>query len=392
MFNCRITDSEIDDDIITLLMLAGRTTKQTLMMLNSTPGYIEKRVRKLRDIDKLIKQTKQGEITLNPTRVKNMEAIPKDIVEYYDKYTAHADGYPGRHKEHQERNIRTAEVMLMMQGAGIDVGVNHPSMMDITDHVKSKNDASKKTFYQNKELMYDKEQRESRQTITRSYGVLMSQNMMGPVYNIGEADQLMNITPEIEAGIRAKAITRELYSNLALSRTVEGHAIVIHNGPDTMKRIVTKAMEAGANVIASRKRTRPLSEIILDIGITKTEYHMIETSRSGMMLLRTMTSVPEQAIRSLAFSTDEIQRAKNTSPMCDGITSTGLQCVEFMTSNITKLMYARRHLQTIGIVCSESQIETLRQCFGGVENGVRYRCIRDAALERECLRYANESA
>lgn len=380
MFGYYITGSEIESDILTVLLMSGRTNRQVIRILSKTDYYAEKRVRRLRDDLKLVKQVNNDELVPNIGRLK--EVAPAELIQYYDEHVAYSDGYAGRSKAHRERCVRTSEVITMAKRAGLKVGPENIALRDINSGAKPKNHIGEKTLYQNKELRYEKGQLESRLITSRSHGILVTPGITGLIFNTGNMDSLLRITLESEMNIRAAATVRELYEMPESKKVVIDSDIVIYESQQAFQKVINRSMQYDASVLVNKRRMRPLSEIIIDPKLMRASVRAIELSANGATMLQVLTSIPQKMIKRLMLSKSEIERAEGYADWCDGITESGLHCVEYISSNITKLIGARRRLQKIGVVCTEEQRQFLIKCIGASDDGVYYRCIKTDELMR----------
>ena len=384
LFEYNITGRPTADDILTIMLISGRTNRQTLYSIGTSQEYIERTIRELRDKDKLIKEDK-GVLWVNNRRIK--EVAPKQLYEYFYN-TASYEGTPGRTKLHVERSIRTSQVILLAKRAAISVGPENKKYEDIQTGIEDKYNASKKTLYLNKEIKSECTQSQARQRITRTYGVIATPPINCTVLNVGKSDVLISSAIEKEANIRMTATIRDLYEESKTLLKISGHSLIVCETENDLIELAQKGMAAyGTNKGAAKNCL--VSEAMANTKLTHAEYHIVSLSDEGVNSMKLMTSMQKSEMINMSFSEDERKRAASEVPFkgpCDGITSSGLHCVEFLTSNITKLIYARNCYKELGIACAEHQLKTLKEIIGGKENGIRFRCFDDESVTKKMRR------
>lgn len=181
-------------------------------MLSPSYKYVSNMVSKMidngliaymRNDAKILRLTKNG---LNYLRENDTP-----LYEFYMKMTN--DGQAGHSQRHKELMIKTAGAQASMLMAGIDIGPQKPSLIDIRQNAAAKmNIEDQPTFYMGKEIKYQTGQKVSRSHLSRASGVLFSQGTTALVYNTVDSSIKISTAVENETAMLARVWSAELYN------------------------------------------------------------------------------------------------------------------------------------------------------------------------------------
>ena len=150
----KIKLNQLCRDILYVIACSSAAEREDLNVLSPSYKYVSNMVSKMidngliaymRNDAKILRLTKNG---LNYLRENDTP-----LYEFYMKMTN--DGQAGHSQRHKELMIKTAGAQASMLMAGIDIGPQKPSLIDIRQNAAAKmNIEDQPTFYMGKEIKY----------------------------------------------------------------------------------------------------------------------------------------------------------------------------------------------------------------------------------------------
>lgn len=292
-------------------------------------------------------------VSLTAKSLQLLSRTNKKLYAHYMNFSN--DNHPGGSRAHIEGFRKASGALACMAQAGVRIGIEKPSLQDITDKKAPKLPLETPTFYLNKELRYEWEQKIIRGQQTRSQGILFSRGLCAQVYNAMNIQEITipsNI--ERERNFRMVQTAKELYQVAPTAEVRD--SILIAYDDDCALELLRPPIK--------RAKKKTLGTAVWDGSLTRTDFHYIPMNEWGICLLRLLTSYTQDEILSMCFTRQERDRAQQTKEG-DGIISRNqpgsqsLVCYEFVSGNVSKLARIKRHYEghyeTMGIICTQAQ-------------------------------------
>lgn len=365
------SSNQVFSDILAILATSAAVDKEDLMVLNPSRPYVCNVIKDMMDKDlicgyrnqpKLLRLTKHGEEYLRHN--------DNDLYKFYMGISN--NGSPGRTERHKELMKRLAGVHLCMLLAGIDIGNEKPSVMDVERTGQYMKIEEHPAFYSSKEIRYHTQQQKSRAHLSRASGFLFSRGVTALVYNAMDASMKISLPVENETAISARVLAGSLYEQYLSQGTSISDLIIMCRNDEAMLKI----MEDGLNEENKKTTTRMIGAIINNFGLTQKAIRYIPITEDGILTLQMISSYSRREIRNLFFTADEQAQAPEEYN-ADGIIS-GKLCYELLSSNMTKLAYIKRTFPDlkwkggdIGILCWEGQVDFITKYFGSTDIHLR---------------------
>ena len=260
-----------------------------------------------------------------------------------------------------------------MEGAGICVGPQKPSLEKITSAAAEPNVTETRTFYLNKELKYSDEQKVTRPQMSRSSGVIFSRGLTGLAFNIGDAKLQLTRKAELEATMRVTRYLQDLYSEPTAFSTRDNIITCDATGNECELLFPQKKAPSGRITIG---------DAIWNKSIIGTAFRFIPKTTEGAELLRLITTTTREEFLQMAFAENE--RAEAYQQGTGEAVIKGLYCYEYLSCNISKLAYIKRtheDLSKVGIVCWDNQRDFVIQYMQS--NKLRFRPLEIPSRNNE---------
>lgn len=349
-------EQTVKGKILYLVACSIRADRRALDMIGSSKGLVSKSLTELKQAG-LINVTTGADrtVTLTAKGLSHIARTAPDLHRYYMEYSN--DNHPGGSRAHIEAFRKVSGALACMAQAGIRIAIDKPSLQDITAGVAPKLDTDVATFYLNKELRYEWDQKIIRGQQSRSQGIVFSRGLRAQVYNMMKA-QTITIPAKIERERNYRLIqtAKELYQSPTSVETTDSVLIAYDD---------KSALEMLKPPVGTAKR-KTLSAAVWDRSFTRTDFRYIPMNEWGISLLHMLTNYTQEEILSACFTPDEREQA-HKAKAGDGIIhraptdSEGLICYEFVSGNISKLARIKRwyegRFDQIGIVCTQAQRE-----------------------------------
>ena len=311
--------------------------------------------------DKACLDIKKDAYRLGTEGVEILKSSSPAIYDFYSKYAEQ------RHncfdKDHLRPNKRAGDVVSIMYKAGIKIGPQKPSLMDIEKGICPPLNQEEKTFYLRREQKREEGQREDWLRSSRSCGMVITPNLTGLVYRIDSNDHSFSGSNEKKAAIRARNIVSRAYQTHKTYLLRDG--LIIGDSYDDfllfMKDTLTASSIHVKNVHDAVAKPSQLGgeKDHLNIRFIPFDYH-------GVTLLKILSSYSDDEIKRAVFSDKEL--LFDRSMRCDAyIESRNIECYEFLSSNMTKMESVKKRCQgkyeNLGIVCFDFQKDFIKELF-----------------------------
>lgn len=357
----KIKLNQLCRDILYVIACSSAAEREDLNVLSPSYKYVSNMVSKMidngliaymRNDAKILRLTKNG---LNYLRENDTP-----LYKFYMKMTN--DGQAGHSQRHKELMIKTAGAQASMLMAGIDIGPQKPSLIDIRQNAAAKmNIEDQPTFYMGKEIKYQTGQKVSRSHLSRASGVLFSQGTTALVYNTVDSSIKISTAVENETAMLARVWSAELYNQYLPPGVSIYDSIVMCRGDDVMLSVME-------NCIGGKSTMKMMGDTIKNIGLTNRSTRYIPISEDGILSLQLISTYTRTEIKDLLFTKAE-QEAVPAGYTADAFIN-GLLCFEFLSCNVTKLAYVKSKFPDmkwergdVGIVCWDGQADFVTRYF-----------------------------
>lgn len=356
--------NQVFSDIMAILATSVSVDKEDLMILNPSSSYVCNVIKDMmdkglicgyRNQPKLIRLTKRGE--------EYLREIDNGLYQFYQSISN--NGCPGRTERHKELMKRLAGVHMCMLLAGIDIGNEKSSIMEVEQTGKYMKIEEHPAFYASKEIKYHTRQQKSRAHISRASGFLFSRGVTALVYNAMDASMKISLPVENETAIGARVLAGSLYEQYLTQGTTISDLIIMCRNDEVMLKI----MNDGLNEEKSKATTRMIGATINNFQLTQKAIRYIPITEDGVLTLQLITTYSRGEIRDLFFTEEEQARAPEEYN-ADGVIS-GMLCYELLSSNMTKLAYIKKTFHdlkweggNIGILCWDGQVNFITEYLG----------------------------
>ncbi len=369
------TGNKLKDEILFLLVCGVRIDRQMFNVIHPSASYISQTIGDLEQSGYILvhKETRPFYVVLAR---KGIELIREKDLRSYEHYMkiSNQNRY-GWTEKHLEVTRRAAGILTQMHAAGVCIGPQKPRLAEIMKDPGKKLDVGVPTFYLNKEIRYEDDQKQSRAQITRSSGILFSAGIRALVYNSMDAAMRIQRRAEMEGNIRLIGYTRDIYRDPVVTKTRD--SIVFCKDDEAALRIFNHRTDRSGE-------QKLIGDVVWDRSLTGTEFRYIPLTQDGLISLRCITKMTRDDFIRFCFSEKEVQAARQIG-MGDGIIGDRI-CYEFLSCNVSKLAWIKRNhtdLSRVGIVCWEGQAAFVRGFFD--EENIGLRIVRRDVIEKKIL-------
>lgn len=355
-------ETSLRGKLLFLMASAYKVPRQTLLMISQSEKYVANTLSQLsRDGLIVITSAQPPVVKLTRAGVSLLQTSDPLLYSHYDQITNH--GRPGYTPRHIENQLKAADVLVLMHCAEVCISSQKPTAEKIYLGEEEKNKYPSSVFYLQREIRYTDSQRESRNSLSRATGTIISPGIQALVYNT--ADSVMRMSKQVERSIniRTSRNVQDLYDGLPYQEIHD--SIVISKSEEEAVRILT----ARTNKVSN---TKYIGDAVFDDTVLRTNIRYIPLSREGAESLKLISRIPQQELLSHLFSVQEMQSAKARG-IGDGIIG-NLVCYEFVSCNLSKLAQIKKqhmNLSEVGIICRESQIDFVSEFLQATKLNVR---------------------
>lgn len=348
------TKNKAKNEVLYLIASTGRIDRDDLRLLHISENYLNKVIFELKQEGLInISNTRPTVQSLTPKGVDLLWQKDQDAYEFFMKLTNgnHLSGS----EEHRRRQQMVAQTMAQMYVSGVLIGSQKPTIEEVVEGVDPVLAQEKTYFYLNKEIKHNNLQKQGRQQLSRSIGVLLAPAMRAVVYNLLDRQMFLAQRTESIAHLLLDVTATTLYGE---APSWQKKASIVLCGDDKSAAEIFRKE-------AAKGERKGIGTAIQNRGITKTDFHYVPAGRLGELVLHIITQYAATELLEHLFDPDEIARAKECG-VGEAVIN-GLYCYEFISGNVSKLHRIRTtngDLAKVGIACIVEQREFLWKFFG----------------------------
>ncbi len=375
----------LQDDILELLAVSIRASKQALINLRGDGAYLWKTVSQMK---------KQGIVSINKSDLWTIRLTKKGVAEvnkinealfdYYMQYSC--DNKPGSTIAHKKAQCKASELIAIMKQIGVRVGIEKPERDVRKEGRMSVNTPS---FYLLKELKFERGQKVSRTQISRATGIIMSKGINALVYNTQDEILRVNSGAEKTTKGQIQALHLDVYRDHPAKFDTQSCLVV---GKDyDIAGLLYRGDTDREDKRKEKRKTKTLHDAIFDPTVTGGDVLYVPETEEGMEILKLLLKRTPAQIKELFFTEEERtdRTIKEDKIYCDAIVN-GRPCFELVTMNLSKIakiaMFHKNDIENIAISCLRPQLQVLSEMLGVGIDKLHYR-----AYELDILQQLNSS-
>jgi hypothetical protein len=346
-----LTSNHLQNCVLYVLACVGTVLRSTLLPLASSYKYLAKELQTMRRLGLItITNTRPGVISLAATGRDLMQSRAPAIYAYYMAITN--NGHPGGTEHHKRLREQAATAAVTMLCSGIQLGPCKPPVQDVRAGLAPPYTLSPSQYFPWRELV-PPDAKEAREHVSRSTGVLITPTTRAVVYSLPRGQEfLLADRAEYVAHHRLVLHMRQLYAATDLSQQTARSIIV--GTPEDMLSALTPSKKGGK---------KSLYYALQEHSYAGAHLHFVAAPGTSPELQLLAESSPIE-IMHRAFTPGEIAAASTSvAEAC----IKGLDCYEFLTGDLSKLMWIKRaypDTSRIGLVCWPAQKDFLHKLFG----------------------------
>lgn len=366
----------LQQDIMELLAVAIRSNREALIAMRGEDSqYLRNTISRLtREGLISVSKTPWWTIRLTAKGVARLTEWNEPLVDFYLRYSC--NNSPGGDKAHKRAQCKAAEIVALAKRVGVMTGVEKPARSDAIKRKVGKEEAA---LYLMKELKFEAGQKVGRAQISRASAVLLSPGINALIYNVQNDNLTINRAPETSANYHVAELCQDVCEPHA-GFTEVNRSIIVGYDYDVALRLLDNPAKNDNK--GGERKSKTLHDAIKDRAMTKTDMLFIPLSLDGAMYLQLLMRYTQTGIQRLVFTQDEINAGKEHG-RCEAVVK-GLSCFELISMDLSKLLRIKERYETgmesIGLVCLESQAEFIRQAMQSSD--IPLRIIKDEAIQQ----------
>ena len=350
----KMSTNELKGQILFLLACCGYIRKSSLTYLQDSKPYVSKVLAEMKS-KKMISISSKSPYDIHLLKA-GIEAIKECDIAIYNHYMAISNNnHLGRTLVHRDVAVRAADVLIQMLKVQIDIGPQKPTLSYLMNHPESKMNIQRRTFYLNRELRYQDDQKEARIYVSRVTGILFSRGITATVYCCPTESIEISSRIERSTSIRVVRQRKDLYKNI--STIDKTRSIIFCRSDKDAITIMSETVNTSSGMIS-------IGNAIKNPSLIGTEFCYIPMNENGCKSLDLITTFKSEEINVMLFNDEEIRLAKQNK-MGDAIKGNTI-CFEFLSCNVSKLSCIKRNfndLSDVLIFCREYQVDFIFDYF-----------------------------